>query len=151
MNTNKFIQLLKDNSGVSYNMVTKEYNPNKGYFVSLPNLETKVSLQSLSVDDIATFINKHRSLLQDKTKFIGGWIDNEVVYLDISEQIFDKREALERGYKHSQLAIYNANEGKVVDLPTPQRSGTTTQQKAYITQVIDKLSKKTSQLQNGKS
>ena len=151
MNANKFIQLLKNNSGVSYNMVTKEYNPNKGYFVSLPNLETKVSLQSLSVDDIATFINKHRSLLQDKTKFIGGWIDNEVVYLDISEQIFDKREALERGYKHSQLAIYNANEGKVVDLPTPQRSGTTTQQKAYITQVIDKLSKKTSQLQNGKS
>ena len=139
MNTNKFIQLLKDNSGVSYNMVTKEYNPNKGYFVSLPNLEIKVSLQSLSVDDIATFINRHRTILQDKTKFIGGWIDNEVVYLDISEQIFDKREALERGYKHNQLAIYDANEGKVIDLPTPQRSGTITQQKAYITQVIDKL------------
>ena len=139
MNANKFIQLLKNNSGVSYNMVTKEYNPNKGYFVSLPNLETKVSLQSLSVDDIVTFINKHRTVLQDKTKFIGGWVDNEVVYLDISEQIFDKREALELGYKHNQLAIYNANEGKVIDLPTPQRSGTTTQQKAYITQVIDKL------------
>ena len=139
MNANKFIQLLKDNSGVSYNMVTKEYNPNKGYFVSLPNLETKVSLQSLSVDDIATFINKHRSLLQDKTKFIGGWIDNDTVYLDISEQIFDKREALERGYKHNQLAIYNTNEVKVIDLPTPQRSGTTTQQKAYVMQVIDKL------------
>ena len=141
MNVNKFIQLLKDNSGVSYNMLTKEYNPNKGFFVSLPNLETKVSLQSLSVDDIATFINKHRTHLQTKTKFIGGWIDNEVVYLDISEQIFDKREALERGYKHSQLAIYNANEGKVIDLPTPQRSGTITQQKAYITQVIERLSK----------
>ena len=139
MNVNKFIQLLKDNSGVSYNMITKEYNPNKGYFVSLPNLETKVSLQSLSVDDIVTFINRHRTLLQDNKKFVGGWIDNEVVYLDISEQIFDKREALERGYKHSQLAIYNANDGKVIDLPTPQRSGTTTQQKAYITQVIDKL------------
>lgn len=141
MNANKFIQLLKENNGVSYNMVTKEYNPNKGYFVSLPNLETKVSLNSLSVDDIVTFINRHRTLLQDKTKFIGGWIDNKVVYLDISEQIFDKREALERGYKHSQLAIYDANESKVIDLPTPQRSGTTTQQKAYITQVIDRLSK----------
>ena len=141
MNANKFIQLLKENSGASYNMITKEYNPNKGYFVSLPNLETKVSLQSISVDDIATFINKHRSLLQDKTKFIGGWIDNDTVYLDISEQIFDKREALERGYKHNQLAIYNANKGEVIDLPTPQRSGTTTQQKAYITQVIERLSK----------
>ena len=139
MNANKFIQLLKDNSGVSYNMITKEYNPNKGFFVSLPNLETKVSLKSLSVDDIVTFINRHRTLLQDKTKFIGGWIDNEVVYLDISEQLFDKREALERGYKHSQLAIYNANDGKVIDLPTPQRSGTITQQKAYITQVIERL------------
>ena len=139
MNVNKFIQLLKNNSGVSYNMITKEYNPNKGYFVSLPNLETKVSLQSLSVDDIVTFINKHRSILQDNKKFVGGWIDNDTVYLDISEQIEDKREALERGYKHNQLAIYNANEGKVIDLPTPQRSGTTTQQKAYITQVIDKL------------
>ena len=139
MNANKFIQLLKENSGVSYNMITKEYNPNKGFFVSLPNLETKVSLNSLSVDDIATFINKHRTLLQDKTKFVGGWVDSNIVYLDISEQIFDKREALERGYKHNQLAIYDANESKVIDLPTPQRSGTTTQQKAYITQVIDKL------------
>lgn len=141
MNANKFIQLLKENSGVSYNMITKEYNPNKGFFVSLPNLETKVSLNSLNVDNIATFINKHRTLLQDKTKFIGGWIDNDTVYLDISEQIFDKREALERGYKHNQLAIYDANLGQVIDLPTPQRSGTITQQKAYITQVIDKLIK----------
>ena len=141
MNAIKFIQLLKDNSGVSYNMVTKEYNPNKGYFVSLPNLETKVSLPSLSVDDIATFINKHRSLLQDNKKFVGGWIDSDTVYLDISEQIFDKREALELGYKHNQLAIYDANLGKVIDLPTPQRSGTITQQKAYITQVIERLSK----------
>ena len=139
MNVNKFIQLLKNNSGVSYNMITKEYNPNKGFFVSLPNLETKVSLNSLSVDDIATFINKHRTLLQDKTKFVGGWVDSNIVYLDISEQIENKREALERGYKHNQLAIYDANLGQVIDLPTPQRSGTITQQKAYITQVIDKL------------
>ena len=141
MNANKFIQLLKDNSGVSYNMVTKEYNPNKGFFVSLPNLETKVDLKSLKVNDIATFINKYRTLLQDKTKFIGGWIDNNIVYLDISEQIENKREALERGYKHNQLAIYDANKGEVIDLPTPQRSGTITQQKAYITQVIERLSK----------
>lgn len=141
MNANKFIQLLKNNSGVSCNMITKEYNPNKGYFVSLPNLETKVSLKSLSVDDVATFINKHRTLLQDKTKFAGGWIDNNTVYLDISEQIENKREALERGYKHNQLAIYDANLGQVIDLPTPQRSGTITQQKAYIKQVIDRLSK----------
>lgn len=141
MNANTFIQLLKENKGVSYNMITKEYSPNKGFFVSLPNLETKVSLNSLSVDDIATFINKHRTLLQDKTKFVGGWIDNNIVYLDISEQIENKREALERGYKHNQLAIYDANKGEVIDIPTPQRSGTITQQKAYITQVIDKLSK----------
>ena len=141
MNANKFIQLLKENSGVSYNMITKEYNPNKGFFVSLPNLETKVDLESLSVDDIVTFINKHRSLLQDKTKFVGGWVDSNIVYLDISEQIENKREALEIGYKYNQLAIYDANLGQVIDLPTPQRSGTITQQKAYITQVIDKLSK----------
>ena len=141
MNANKFIQLLKENSGVSYNMITKEYNPNKGFFVSLPNLETKVSLNSLNVDNIATFINKHRTLLQDKTKFVGGWVDNNIVYLDISEQIENKREALERGYKYNQLAIYDANLGQVIDLPTPQRSGTITQQKAYITQVIERLSK----------
>lgn len=141
MNANKFIQLLKENSGVSYNMIAKEYNPNKGFFVSLPNLETKVDLESLNVNDIATFINKHRTLLQDKTKFIGGWIDNNIVYLDISEQIENKREVLERGYKHNQLAIYDANLGQVIDLPTPQRSGTITQQKAYITQVIERLSK----------
>lgn len=139
MNLQNFYNELVNNNGASYNITTGILNPNSGYFVSLPNRELQINRNNFNDEVLREFLTKNAGLLCRENNFVGGWIENDIVYLDVSEQIADKRTALNLGVQRNQLAIYDANNGKVINLPTPQRAGTTTQQKAYLTQAIDNL------------
>ena len=63
---------------------------------------------------------------------MGSWVNDGKVYLDVTMLITDKRKAIETAYKNNQLAIYDNTNKVVIELPTPQRTGTTTQQKAAL-------------------
>jgi len=139
MNLQNFYNELVNNNGASYSIVNGILNPNSGYFVSLPNREQQINRNDFNTSILADFINNNSDLLSNENNFVGGWIENGIVYLDVSEQIADKRTALNLGVQRNQLAIYDANNGNVINLPTPQRAGTYTQQKAYLTQAIDNL------------
>jgi hypothetical protein len=139
MNLQNFYNELVNNNGASYSIVNGILNPNSGYFVSLPNREQQINRNDFNTSILADFINNNSDLLSNENNFVGGWIENGIVYLDVSEQIADKRTALNLGVQRNQLAIYDANNGNVISLPSPQRSGTATQQKAYLTQAIDNL------------
>lgn len=135
-----FYESTLSNNGASFNVTTNELNPQNGFFVSLPQYEQKIPLSSFTVEVINGYISSKKELQANKT-FIGSWINNDVIYLDISERITDKRLAVETAYKNNQLALYDANNGCVIELPTKQVSGTYAQQKAYLTSVIDRLCK----------
>jgi hypothetical protein len=139
MNLQNFYNELVNNNGASYNITTGILNPNSGFFVSLPNRELQINRNAFNTSVLADFINNNIDLLSNENNFVGGWIENGIIYLDVSEQIADKRTALNLGVQRNQLAIYDANSGNVINLPTPQRAGTYTQQKAYLTQAIDNL------------
>lgn len=128
------------NNGATFNPITNELNPDSGYFVSLPQFEQKQPLNSFTVNTVKDYIGRAKENQTEKT-FIGSWINKDTVYLDISERITDKRKAIETAYKHNQLALYDAYNSCIIELPTKQRSGTSTQQKAYLTSVIDRLCK----------
>ena len=137
MNLPNFLTEVLTNGGASFNLVTGIFNPNEGYFVSVPNREVKTT--NLTAEILADFINTNIDLLSNDSYFLGGWVESGIVYLDVSEQIFDKRIALTQGINRNQLAIFDASNSSVINLPTRQRSGTLTQQKAYITQAVDNL------------
>jgi hypothetical protein len=139
MNLQNFYNELVNNNGASYNITTGILNPNSGFFVSLPNREQQINREDFNTSILADFINNNSDLLSNENNFVGGWIENDIVYLDVSEQIADKRTALNLGVQRNQLAIYDANNGNVISLPSPQRAGTYTQQRAYLTQAIDNL------------
>jgi hypothetical protein len=139
MNLQNFYNELVNNNGASYNITTGILNPNSGYFVSLPNREQQINRNNFKESVLFDFIYNNIDLLSNENNFVGGWIENDIVYLDVSEQIADKRTALNLGVQRNQLAIYDANNGNVISLPSPQRAGTYTQQKAYLTQAIDNL------------
>ncbi len=141
MNLQQFFNETLSNNGASYSILTGELNPTNGYFVSLANKGVTVDLNNFTQKDIVVFISENYDTLSQENHFIGSWISEGIVYLDVTVQVTDKRNALELGYRNGQQAIYDANVGKVIDLPSPQRAGTYTQQKAYLTQVIDNLTK----------
>lgn len=141
MNLQHFFNDVLRNGGASYNITTGEYNPTNGYFVSLPNFEQKIPLADFTQQTVKDFINDNSIELANEFSFVGSWVDNGIVYLDVSRQFNDKRFALNLAVNSNQLAIYDAFNSVVIDLPTPQRAGTFTQQRAYMTYKIDELCK----------
>jgi hypothetical protein len=140
MNLREFFNSTIQNGGASYNITTGELNPNVGYFVSVPNHEVKIPFSQFNADVVTTFINTNAELLSGEHTFVGTWIENNTVYLDVTEQLFDKRIALRLGLERNQLAIYDATTGKVINLPSERQThGTLTQQKAYITSLVNQL------------
>lgn len=141
MNLQQFYSETLQNGGASYSILSGELNPTNGYFVSIANKGITVDVNDFNQKVVADFISENAIQLNQAKYFVGSWIEKGIVYLDITVQVTDKRNALELGYRNGQQAIYDANVGKVIDLPSPQRAGTFTQQKAYLTQVIDNLTK----------
>ena len=130
------------NGGASFNITTGVYNPQKGYFVSLGGHSKVTALNKLKMSDIKSYILKNSDLFSTDYHFVGSWVDdNSNVILDVSLQFDDKRFALNFAVSQGQQAVYDANKGEVIYLPTPQLSGTYTQQRSYMTFKIDELCK----------
>jgi len=127
-------------NGATFNPTTNTPSPSNGYFVFLPQYEQKVPLNSFKVECIEDYICRTKENRAEKT-YIRACINENTVYLDIFIHILNKRTAIETAYKNNQLALYDACNGKVLELPTKQKNGTMTQQRAYLTSVIDRLCK----------
>jgi len=63
------------------------------------------------------------------------------MYIVNSNEIADKRLAIETAYRLDMLSVYDTVNNNTILLPIKQRSGTVTQQKAYLTSVVDRLCK----------
>lgn len=118
MKISEFRETLIKNGGISLNLITDELNPKEGYFVSLPNKENIFNLSDLSDIVIMGYIcdNLDQLLNKNAKYFLGGWIDKDRVYLDVSIQLFEPQEAILLGIKNQQKAIFDAYEQKVIYL-----------------------------------
>ena len=133
-----FVENTLANGGSSLNYITGELDPKVGYFVSIQGHESTYIAEKFGSLSVGHYFEKVAFVLRPEL-FIGSWVHEGNVFMDLSEQITDKRRAIELGYARNQLAIYDAARGEVITLPSPQTTGTTTQQKAYITSVINRL------------
>ena len=94
-----------ENQGCSMNM--KSLIPDSGYMVSLKGMELKINVIDFSPEHVDHFIRKNLSCLFNKSCYIGTWINNDLVYLDISLNIKDKNQALEYAKANGQICIWD--------------------------------------------
>ena len=130
--------------GATHNINKGAVIANSGYFVSLDKFGEVNKLDAYYTPNnklILNFIDKNRSELNKENHYLGGWIENDNLYLDITTFVLNKRDAIQLAYRNNQQAIYDNANKVVISLPSPQRSGTVTQQKAYLISVIDRLCK----------
>ena len=78
--------------------IVSDYGKEKTYFIN-----DKIDMMQLEND----FIKYIEIAKKEKNCFIGGWIENDVFFLDISRIYSNKKEALKIGKKNKQLAIYD--------------------------------------------
>jgi hypothetical protein len=135
MNLRNLLKEINDNGGVSYNITTGNYNPIDGYMVSLPGYE--MTFDKVNEQDIKDYITRNVFELTSMDAYFGAWTDNNLIYFDISIKIDDLYEACYAGIVNEQLAIYDNANAVAIHLPSPQKSGTFTQQATYNKQAAD--------------
>ena len=131
MNLQTFLSEVLKNNGGSYNITTGESNPTDGYMVSLPNNELVIDANDLCATILSEYIMTNIEELCSDKSFVGLWIDNGKAYLDVSVKYNDIETACYVGILSDQKAIYDNANAVAIHLPTPQRSGTMTQQRTY--------------------
>jgi hypothetical protein len=67
-NIKNFIQSVTTNGGASLNINSGEFNPNKGYFVSIAGAEKKIN--DFSGDDLKNYILENAELLNTENVFL---------------------------------------------------------------------------------
>lgn len=102
----KDIKKIIENKGETLNKELKKADINGGFMVSLEGTETQT--QGDDYQAINQAIKEKQEIIKNKNNlYIGLWLDNNIMYIDISININDKVEALEFAKYNKQLAIYD--------------------------------------------
>lgn len=100
------IKKIIENKGATLTRELKKADIKGGYMVSLEGAETQAK-----GDDYQAIIkaieDKKEIIKNNNNMFIGCWLDNNIMYIDISININNKVEALEFAKYNKQLAIYD--------------------------------------------
>jgi hypothetical protein len=131
MNLGNLVHELALEGGFSYNITTGEHNPNDGYMVSIQGFEEQYYYEDFESKDLKNFVAKNAIHFAAGNRFIGGWVDDKLVYLDVSVNIKNLEKAIYTGISNNQLAIYDCESNVSITLPSAQKSGTMTQNRDY--------------------
>jgi hypothetical protein len=131
VNLRKVLDEILLEGGVSYSLTTGEANPKSGYMVSILGFEKQIDLDKITEQDIKDYVLTNATELWGSNRFFGGWKDGNKVVLDVSVNIDSVTQAYYTGIINKQKCIYDCSNKRYISLPSPQTSGTETQQKAY--------------------
>lgn len=103
-------EILK-NGGLTCTAELKNANLKSGFVVSIIGYE----YQTTDINKAIQKAKEYQSIIQDKKGyFIGFWVDNNTIYVDISKQLTSKREAEKTARKNKQLAYYDIKHNKSI-------------------------------------
>ncbi len=133
-NLKEFTEAILNGNGATFS-IHLGTSPTSGYVVADGQNERKFTTKSdLGIKkSVADYILEKSEALNDGNNFLGGWLDDGILYLDVVN-IFTKRfDGALAGLKRNELAIYHIDEDECIDLPTKrQTSGTEYQKEAYL-------------------
>lgn len=96
--------------GSTQSAIAGESTVTSGYGVSLPGHEQRIALQvgwTGVRQAVAEYAASKRSILAQPGRYLGAWIDNGTVYLDITEVHHELATATRLGWERNQLAIWD--------------------------------------------
>ena len=111
---NEMIKEIIKNGGATLDTNYNNFNANAGFMVSLYGYETKININNIKA--IKKEIETKKEEAKKNNAYIGLWVDNGLVYVDISKHIIDYNEALETARDNEQLAVYDLKNDKSIYL-----------------------------------
>ena len=103
---NKKIMEIIENKGATLDSNYNDFKSDRGYIVSIKGQEIKVNKND--IENIKKEIEKKREFIKDKRGlFIGLWLEDDILYIDVSIHIVNYLKALEVARNNEQKAIYD--------------------------------------------
>jgi hypothetical protein len=78
--------------------------PTSGYMVSASGLTRRISLDNFLDSNVHFYAAQFAPL---PNLYVGGWLSDGIVYLDLSENIQDRETAIQAGIERNQIAIWD--------------------------------------------
>ena len=117
---NEYFNTVLANSGATFSLSGEMVTFDSGYAVSLDGLGVHTKLEGFSpcnlVRTVNDLIRKVDGLADPATTFVGAWVDNGNIYIDVSIIVrFDKRdEAIRKAVANNQIAIFDYKADKAI-------------------------------------
>ena len=105
--TNATIKSIIKNGGATINKSGQRVTMKTGYQVSKQDLLI-ISIGECTKDILKSLIKK----LSCRGEYLGVWIDNGQVYIDISHRASTKKQAMQAGRELNQLSVLRWSDGK---------------------------------------
>ena len=105
MKNNKIMEII-ENKGATLDKDYNNFNSSVGFMVSVKGQEVKVNKND--IQGIKKEIENKREFIKDKKGlFIGLWLEDDILYIDVSVHIINYLRALEVARNNEQKAIYD--------------------------------------------
>lgn len=117
--------------GSTQSAIAGELTVTSGYGVSLPGHEQRIALQVGWIgvrEAVAEYAASKRSLLAQPGRYLGAWIDDGIVYLDITEVHSELATATRLGWERNQLAIWDFSRNEEIRTRPGRRTTLTEKQ-----------------------
>jgi hypothetical protein len=110
-----------EHGGATYNMITGELNPNSGYMVGQKEFERIFDFcrnPNIFSEQVKSYLTKKviDQLICRSDIYLGFWVKDDKIYFDIIWRMTDRNEAILEGRRNKQIAIYDANEKKDIEV-----------------------------------
>ena len=115
----RVFESIQKTGGASFCLHTGELNPPTGYMVSEEGNEMKFAIPKTlnKFQDIVIqyMLKKSKAFVfESPDEYLGFWIDNNQLYIDISRRFENKQSAIGYGRINNQIAIFdNANKQSI--------------------------------------
>jgi hypothetical protein len=117
---------LAERGGFSYEVAAGRFIEGDAKIVSpYPERSKVFTKDSLTPNDLASYIAKNADLILSKDHFFGGWLDQETgkVYLDVSVAVTTDEEAHRIASEADQIAYWDNGKGETVYVNRDAKSG----------------------------
>jgi hypothetical protein len=121
-NLKEFVASTIENGGATMNVATGDV-PTSGYVVSMMGNEKIYKLfgndvvkEILISGAVKLYVKENDDVLSLPGMYLGSWIDDGVLYIDISNVIDNEHDALRMAVANKQKAYYDLNNAKTVEI-----------------------------------
>lgn len=105
------------NGGATWRPGSDAAQPQNGYMVSVRDAEYTLPVSEFSDSDVERYTAKYfNTVNQSANRYFGAWVNDGVVFLDVSVHLSNRDDAIRRGVAEKQLSIFDLNVGRDVSL-----------------------------------